>query len=131
MNMQSVESLAIYVVLIILFTFFYTKLVIEPEKVAENLQKSGVYIPGVRPGKETKEYIDKVLSRITVLGAISLAVIGILPHIAPMLITSLPNSIQMGGTGLIIVVGVAMETASQIESKLTQKSYQGFLGIGR
>lgn len=131
MNMQSVESLAIYVVLIILFTFFYTKLVIEPEKVAENLQKSGVYIPGVRPGKETKEYIDKVLSRITVLGAISLAVIAILPHIAPMLITSLPNSIQMGGTGLIIVVGVAMETASQIESKLTQKSYHGFLGSGR
>lgn len=131
LNMQSIGSLAIYVVLIILFTFFYTKLVVDPEKIAENLQKSGVYIPGVRPGKETKEYIDKVLCRITVLGAISLAVIAILPHIAPMLITSLPNSIQMGGTGLIIVVGVAMETVSQIEGKLAQKSYHGFLGSKR
>lgn len=131
LNMQSIGSLAIYVVLIILFTFFYTKLVVDPEKIAENLQKSGVYIPGVRPGKETKEYIDKVLCRITVLGAISLAVIAILPHIAPMLITNLPNSIQMGGTGLIIVVGVAMETVSQIEGKLAQKSYHGFLGSKR
>lgn len=131
LNMQSAESLVIYVILIILFTFFYTKLVVDPEKIAENLQKSGTYIPGVRPGKETKEYINKVLNRITVLGAISLAVIAILPHIAPMIITSLPTSIQMGGTGLIIVVGVAMETVSQIEGKLTQKSYHGFLGSGR
>lgn len=131
LNMQSPESLAIYVVLIILFTFFYTKLVVDPEKIAENLQKSGTYIPGVHPGKETKDYVNKVLSRITVLGALSLAVIAILPHIAPMLIPSLPNSIKMGGTGLIIVVGVAMETVAQMEGKVTQKAYRGFLGIGR
>lgn len=131
MNMQSALSLTIYVVLIILFTFFYTKLTVDPEKIAENLSKSGTYIPGIRPGKETKEYVNKVLSRITVLGALSLAVIAILPHIAPMLIPALPNSIRMGGTGLIIVVGVAMETTAQIKGKITQKSYQGFTGLGR
>ncbi|NBK97619.1 MAG: preprotein translocase subunit SecY [Erysipelotrichia bacterium] len=131
MSMQSGVSLTIYVVLIILFTFFYTKLTVDPEKIAENLSKSGTYIPGIRPGKETKEYVNKVLSRITVLGAISLAIIAILPHIAPLLIPELPNSIRMGGTGLIIVVGVAMETTAQIKGKITQKSYQGFMGLGR
>lgn len=131
MSMQSAVSLTIYVVLIILFTFFYTKLTVDPEKISENLSKSGTYIPGIRPGKETKEYVNKVLSRITVLGAISLAVIAILPHIAPMLIPNLPTSIRMGGTGLIIVVGVAMETTAQIKGKITQKSYQGFMGLGR
>lgn len=131
MSMQSAVSLTIYVVLIILFTFFYTKLTVDPEKISENLSKSGTYIPGIRPGKETKEYVNKVLSRITVLGALSLAVIAILPHIAPMLIPGLPNSIRMGGTGLIIVVGVAMETTAQIKGKITQKSYQGFMGLGR
>lgn len=131
LNMQSPESLVIYVILIILFTFFYTKLVVDPEKIAENLSKSGTYIPGIRPGKETKEYVNKVLCRITVLGAIALAVIAILPQVAPMLIPQLPASIRMGGTGLIIVVGVAMETTSQIKGKLTQKSYRGYMGLGR
>lgn len=131
LSMQSPESLCIYVVLIILFTFFYTKMVVDPEKIAENLSKSGTYIPGIRPGKETKEYVNRVLCRITVLGSIALAFIAILPHIAPMLIPALPQSIKMGGTGLIIVVGVAMETTAQIQGKLTQKSYRGFLGIGR
>lgn len=131
LNMQSPESLVIYVILIILFTFFYTKLIIDPEKIAENLSKQGTYIPGIRPGKETREYVNKVLCRITVLGAIALAVIAILPHLAPALIPQLPASIRMGGTGLIIVVGVAMETTAQIKGKLTQKSYKGFMGLGR
>lgn len=131
LQMQSVESLVIYAVLIILFTFFYTKLQVDPDKIAENLSKSGTYIPGIRPGKETKEYINKVLCRITVLGAIALTVIALLPNVAPLLIPSLPSSIRMGGTGLIIVVGVAMETTAQIKGKITQKAYHGFSGLGR
>lgn len=131
LSMQTTEGLCVYVVLTILFTFFYTKLVVDPEKIAENLQKSGTYIPGIHPGKETKEYINKVLSRITVLGALSLAFIALLPHVAPMLIPGLPASISMGGTGLIIVVGVAMETTAQIQGKVTAKTYRGFMGIGR
>ncbi len=126
LNMSSIESLCLYAILIIVFTFFYTKMVVDPEKISDNLSKSGTYIPGIRPGKETKEYLNKVINRITVLGATSLACIAILPYILPMIITGLPNSIQMGGTGLIIVVGVAMETTAQIKGKLTQKSYQGF-----
>lgn len=131
LQMQSVESLVIYAVLIILFTFFYTKLQVDPDKIAENLSKSGTYIPGIRPGKETKEYINKVLCRITVLGAIALTVIALLPNVAPLLIPSLPSSIRMGGTGLIIVVGVATETTAQIKGKITQKAYHGFSGLGR
>ena len=95
-------------------------------KIAENLGKSGTYIPGIRPGTETKDYINKVLNRITVLGAIGLAFIAVLPHALP-LFTNLPSSMGIGGTGIIIVVGVAMETVKQIEGRLTQKSYRGFL----
>lgn len=126
LGMQTPVSLIIYVVLIILFTFFYTQLQVDPEKIAENLGKSGTYIPGVRPGTETKEYINKVLNRITVLGAIALAFIAVIPHVLP-LITNLPSSMGIGGTGIIIVVGVAMETVKQIEGRLTQKSYNRFL----
>ncbi|MDF9825152.1 preprotein translocase subunit SecY [Breznakia sp. PF5-3] len=131
LGMQSVPSLCIYAVLIFLFTFFYTKLTVDPEKISENLSKSGTYIPGIRPGKETKDYINKVLSRITVLGALSLVFIALLPNVAPLLIPSLPQSIRLGGTGLIIVVGVAMETVAQLKGQMTAKSYRGFMGVKR
>ncbi len=128
MGMQTPISLVIYVILIILFTFFYTELQVDPEKIAENLGKSGTYIPGIRPGTETKEYINKVLCRITVLGALGLAFIAVLPHALPLIPgINLPQSMGIGGTGIIIVVGVAMETIKQIEGRLTQKSYRGFL----
>lgn len=128
MGMQTPVSLVIYVVLILLFTFFYTKLQVDPEKIAENLGKSGTYIPGIRPGTETKEYVNKVLCRITVLGAIGLAFIAVLPHALPLIPgINLPQLMGIGGTGIIIVVGVAMETVKQIEGRLTQKSYRGFL----
>ena len=119
-------GLCIYAVLIVLFTFFYTNLQVDPEKIAENLGKSGTYIPGIRPGTETREYLSKVLNRITVLGAIFLVFIALLPYILPM-VTNLPSSVSMGGTGIIIVVGVAMETMSQLKGQLTQKSYRGFI----
>ncbi len=125
LGMQNGWSLCIYVVLIILFTFFYTKLQIDPAKIAENLGKSGTYIPGIRPGNETKEYVNKVLCRITVLGSIALAFIAVLPHALPMF-TDLPSSMALGGTGIIIVVGVALETVKQLEGQMTQKSYKRF-----
>ena len=126
LGLQTPVSLVIYVVLTILFTFFYTQMQVDPSKIAENLGKSGTYIPGIRPGSETKEYINKVLNRITVLGALGLAFIAVLPHALP-LFTSLPASMGIGGTGIIIVVGVAMETVKQIQGHMTQKSYRGFL----
>ena len=119
--------LAFYCVLIILFTFSYTNLTVDPQKISENLNKQGTYIPGVRPGKETKEYVSKVLNRITVLGAILLAFIALLPYVVSAL-TKLPQSAAVGGTGIIIVVGVAMETIKELKGQLTQKQYRGFVG---
>lgn len=119
-------SLAIYVVLILFFTFFYTKMQIDPEKVAENLGKSGSYIPSVRPGTETKEYVNRVLSRITVLGSVALAFIAVMPHAMPLIWPDLPSNMALGGTGLIIVVGVAIETVRQVQGLITQKSYKKY-----
>ncbi len=118
-------GLGIYVVLIILFTFFYTNLQVDPATTAENLNKNGTYIPGIRPGVETKEYITKVLNRITVMGALSIAFLGALPHLISML-TPLPQSFALGGTGIIIVVGIAQETVTDLLGKLTQKNYKSF-----
>ena len=126
LSLQRPIGLALYGVLTFLFTFFYTDLQIDPDKVSENLGKSGAYIPGIRPGSETRTYLRKVLHRITVLGAMALTVIAILPYLLPM-ITTLPSSVSIGGTGIIIVVGVAMETVAQLKGRLTQKQYRGFL----
>ena len=119
-------GLSIYAVLTILFTFFYTDLQVDPDKMAENLGKSGAYIPGIRPGSETKTYLHKVLNRITVLGALALVIVAVIPYLLPMF-TSLPQSTAIGGTGIIIVVGVAMETYAHLKGQLTQKQYHGFL----
>ena len=126
LNISQPIGLGLYVALIIFFTFFYTNLQVDPEKIAENLSKSGTYIPGIRPGNETKEYVGKVLNRITVLGALFLSFIAALPFVIPML-TNLPNSVSVGGTGIIIVVGVAMETMKDLQGRLTQKQYRGFV----
>ena len=126
LNMSKPWGLALYGLLIILFTFFYTNLQVDPDKIAENLSKSGTYIPGIRPGSETKEYLAKVLNRITVLGAAFLLFIALLPYIVSNL-TSLGTSAALGGTGIIIVVGVAMETMNNLEGQMTQKAYRGFI----
>lgn len=126
LSLQKPVGLMIYVALIIMFTFFYTQLQVDPAKISENLSKSGTYIPGIRPGTETKNYVNKVLNRITVLGALFLAFIAVMPYIIPM-VTNLPSSMALGGTGMIIVVGVAMETVSQLKGQLTQKSYRSFI----
>jgi preprotein translocase subunit SecY len=126
LSLTSWTGLTLYAVLTILFTFFYTDLQVDPDQIAENLGKSGAYIPGIRPGSETKTYLHKVLNRITVLGAIALTIVAVIPYLLPMF-TSLPASSAIGGTGIIIVVGVAMETMAQLKGQLTQKSYHGFL----
>lgn len=126
LGLQTWYSLVIYVLLISFFTFFYTKMQINPEKISENLGKSGAYIPSVRPGTETKNYVNKVLSRITVLGSICLALIAVLPHIMPLIWTDMPTSMALGGTGMIIVVGVAIETVRQVQGLITQKSYKKY-----
>ncbi|CAM3609499.1 preprotein translocase subunit SecY [Erysipelothrix urinaevulpis] len=118
-------GLVTYAVLIILFTFFYTHLQVDTEKIAEDFGKNGSYIPGVRPGKDTQRYLSTILNRITVLGAAFLTFIALLPHVLPMF-TSIPSTTAIGGTGIIIVVGVALETVKELKGRMTQRSYKGF-----
>ena len=125
-NYQQPIGFILYVVLIVAFTYFYAFVQVSPEKVAENLKKQGSYIPGVRPGVDTEEYLSKVLSRITFIGAIYLVVIAGLPIVFGA-ITDLPSSVEIGGTSLLIVVGVAMETAKQIQTKTMDQKYRGFI----
>ena len=113
----------IYVIFIFLFGFVYTYMIFKPEDYAKNLQESGGYIPGIRPGNETKTYLSKVLTRITCLGSVFLAIIVALPIIFSN-VTSLPTSVSIGGTGLLIVVGVALETYKQIEGSLLSRNYK-------
>lgn len=126
LGLRTWYSLVIYVFLILFFTFFYTRMQVNPEKIAENLGKSGAYIPSVRPGKETETYINRVLSRLTTLGSIALALIAVLPHIMPLIWTDMSTSMALGGTGMIIVVGVAIETVRQVQGLITQKSYKNY-----
>lgn len=123
-NYNTLTGFILYILLIILFTYLYTFMAsgLRPKELAENLNKQGGYIPGVRPGLETKNYISKVLSRTTFLGALFLIIIAGLPILVSNLST-LPTSVTVGGTGLLIVVGVALETYSQIESNISAKQY--------
>ena len=125
-NYQQPIGFILYVVLIVAFTYFYAFVQVSPEKVAENLKKQGSYIPGVRPGVDTEEYLSKVLSRITFIGAIYLVVIAGLPIVFGA-ITDLQSSVEIGGTSLLIVVGVAIETAKQIQTKTMDQKYKGFI----
>lgn len=116
----------IYIVLIFLFSFFYAFVQISPEKVADNLRKQGSYVPGVRPGKETENFISGVLFRTTVIGATYLTVVAILPILFS-IFTDIPGSVQIGGTSLLIVVGVAQELFNQLETKTKAQKYSGFI----
>ena len=120
----------IYLILIVLFTFFYANLQIDAEKISKDLKKSNGSIPGVRQGKETEFYIKKVLNRITVLGATFLVIIAAIPIALPAVWSvakSVSSQIQLGGTGLIIVTGVALETVKQINTYLTRSEYKGYI----
>jgi preprotein translocase subunit SecY len=115
----------IFTVMVIFFAFFYTSVVFNPVQVADNLKKGGGFIPGIRPGKNTAQYIEKVLTRITFAGAVYLSVVCMIPAFL-MKYMSVP--FQFGGTGLLIVVGVALDTVQQIESHLITRNYEGFTG---
>ena len=115
----------IYALLIIAFTFFYASVIMSPVDVSDNIKKYGGFIPGLRPGRPTAEYIGRVMSRITLAGAVFLAFVAILPNFVFMA-TKIPN-IYFGGTALLIVVGVALDTMKQLESHMLMRSYQGFI----
>ncbi len=112
------------IILIIAFTYFYTGITFNPNEVANNLKANGGFIPGIRPGKATEDYLNKVMSRITIVGAIFLALVATLPTIISVL-TSL--QIHFGGTSLLIAVGVALETVRALENQMLMRNYQGFL----
>jgi len=114
-----------YFILVVGFTFFYTMVVFNPEKISEEIQKHGGFIPGIRPGSATKEYLEKILYRLTVVGAFFLGSIAILPAIVSS-VTGIKNII-IGGAGILIVVSVVLETFKQIEAQMVMKSYDKFL----
>jgi len=116
---------AIYAALIIFFAYFYTAVIYNPDDLADNLRKNGGFVPGIRPGKKTSEYIDKILGRITFIGAIYVAAVCVLPTILQRQPFNLP--FFFGGTSLLIVVGVTLDTVQQIESFLITHSYEGFV----
>ncbi|AQT84776.1 protein translocase subunit SecY [Paenibacillus larvae subsp. larvae] len=126
LNNSSPLAIVLYVLLIIGFTYFYTFVQINPVQMADQMKKNGGYIPGVRPGKPTSGYLTKVMSRITLSGAIFLALISILPMILGAA-AGLDSSIRIGGTSLLILVGVGLETMKQIESQLMKRHYKGFI----
>jgi preprotein translocase subunit SecY len=124
-RMDGILYMVLYTVLIIVFTYFYTGLTFDPVDVADNMKKHGGFIPGLRPGDPTARHLDKILSRITFVGAIFLAVIAVLPTILSR-ITGIPD-LGFTGVGLLIVVGVALETMKQIEAQLIMRQYEGFM----
>ncbi len=124
----SIVYILVYGLTIVFFTYFYTAIVLNPTDMADNMKKYGGFIPGIRPGRKTSEYIDRVLSRITLPGAIFLALIAVLPDI---LIQKFNVPFYFGGTSVLIVVGVALDTLQQLESHLLMRHYEGFVTKGR
>jgi preprotein translocase subunit SecY len=119
---------SIYVGFIFFFCYFYTAVTFNPTDVADNMRKYGGYIPGIRPGKKTAEFVDRVLTRITFSGAIYVSAVCVLPSV---LITKFNVPFYFGGTALLIVVGVALDTVGQIESHMLMRHYEGFMKQGR
>ncbi len=129
LNYNTAIGFLIYAFLIFFFGYFYTFIQIKPEELSKNLQQNGGFIPGIRPGKETENYVSKVLSRLTVVGSIFLIIIAGLPILFTALVNlsdkiNLSNQVTIGGTGLLIVVGVALETYKQLEGSLVSRSYK-------
>ena len=114
-------------VLIIAFAYFYVAISFNPVEVANNLKKNGGFIPGIRPGKPTSDYITKILNRVTLIGAICLGIIAVIPLIINIASGGVLSSLAFSGNSIIIVVGVVLETAREIEAQLTMRHYKGFL----
>ena len=125
-SLQTTPGVIIYTLLIILFTFFYAFVQVNPEKLAENLQKQGAYIPSVWPGKDTQNYISKMLIKLSTVGSIFLGLVALLPQLATNF-WNLPSSIGLGGTSLLIVIGVVLELSRQINGLLMKREYVGFI----
>ncbi len=118
--------IAIYVLLIIFFAFFYTSITFNPDEVADNMKRYGGFIPGIRAGRPTAEYLQYVINRITSAGAIYLALVALVPTLA-LIAMNISTSLPFGGTSILIIVGVGLETVKQIDSQLQQRHYEGFL----
>ncbi|WP_126424811.1 preprotein translocase subunit SecY [Brevibacillus marinus] len=125
-QINSPLGMTLYAILIIGFTYFYTFVQINPVQMAENMRKNGGYIPGIRPGKATEVYITRTLNRLTLVGALFLTIISILPFFFSAL-ADLPASIYIGGTSLLIVIGVSLDTMKQIEGQMIKRHYKGFI----
>jgi preprotein translocase subunit SecY len=126
-NQQSVVYIVIYLALIIFFTYFYVSITFNPEERADDMKKYGGFIPGIRPGRPTAEYLQFVLSRITLVGSIYLGVIAVLPNLFISFTGGNQQNFPFGGTAVLIMVGVGLDTVKQIESQLMQRNYEGFL----
>jgi preprotein translocase subunit SecY len=120
-------NILLYFLLILFFTYFYVSITFNPTEVADNMKKYGGFVPGIRPGKPTAEYLDFILSRITLPGALYLAIIAVLPNLFIGLVGGNKQNFPFGGTAVLIIVGVGLETVKQIESQLMQRNYEGFL----
>lgn len=127
-NLQHIYGVIFYTFLLIVFSYFYSLIQVNPEKVAENLQKSSGYIPSIRPGKDTENYLTRTINRLSGLGSLYLTLIAVLPILGSFL-WNIPSNIALSGTSLLIVVGVAIETAKQIEGRMAKRRYTGFLQI--
>jgi len=128
---QSPIYATIYALMIIFFTYFYTAIAFNPKDVADNMKKQGGFIPGIRPGKQTSDFIDNILTKITLPGSIFLAIIAILPTFVSAWGVSSSFAQFFGGTSLLIIVGVALDTLQQIESHLLMRHYDGFMKSGK
>jgi preprotein translocase subunit SecY len=118
---------ALYFLLTVGFTYFYTAFTFKPDETALQLQKNGGYIPGIRPGRPTEDYLSKVVFRITIAGAFFLGAVAVAPYVATALLPNLPQNLALGGTGILIVVSVVVETLKQIEAQLLMRNYEGFI----
>jgi preprotein translocase subunit SecY len=122
---QNVPYYIVVFLFVVLFTYFYTLVTYSQQNLAENLQKQGGFIPGIRPGKPTNDYITRVLVRITAAGAIFLGLISVMPYFATTLTDV--QALTISGTGLLIVVGVVLDTMKQLEAQLQMRNYSGFI----
>jgi preprotein translocase subunit SecY len=125
-NPQSIIYVVLYFLLVVGFTYFYTAFTFKPDETAEQLRKNGGFIPGIRPGRPTADYLARIVTRITLAGALFLGIIATAPTLIGVFVPSL-SSIALGGTGLLIVVSVVVETMKQIEAQLLMRNYEGFI----
>jgi preprotein translocase subunit SecY len=122
----------VYGLIIVFFTYFYTAIIFNPKDIASNMKKQGGFIPGIRPGTATEDYVDRIITRITLPGSIFLAIVAILPTFVINIFSVPPGFAQFfGGTSLLIMVGVALDTLQQIESYLLMRHYDGFMKSGK